>query len=72
MELIKIIRILTIILMIILAISVIYFKFGDCDKFHREINGTNVKADKFMKIYYKECLQTYGTIILGNLTVVQN
>ena len=54
-RLILILRVLTILGLIILAVMGIAFKFGDCDQFKRTYNHTELTASQFMEIYSKQC-----------------
>lgn len=45
-----------IILLILLAISSIYFKYSHCDQCTFEINDTKYNSNEFMQIYAQECL----------------
>lgn len=55
MNLKKLIKIITIILLIILALESIYFKFGHCDKFNEEFNGKDLSAKEVIKLYDSAC-----------------
>ena len=56
-QLIILVRVLTIIGLISLAVSSVYFKFGDCDKVKITINNTEYSAQEFMQLWADTCMK---------------
>lgn len=55
MEIIKLIRVLTIIALLILGFAAWHYKFGDCDKCKFKIDNKQITASQFMDKYIDKC-----------------
>ena len=60
-------NILILFLSIILFVLISIFGIGDCDKLRFEINGTKLKADKFMELYSDKCLVKKSLMDLSDI-----
>lgn len=68
LELNKILKYIIIVLLILLAILSVTYKFDSCSHCNFEVNNTNYNIDTFMILYSNKCLdkEPFG---LGNLNI---